>query len=168
MGIVEAITAATILVVGLLATFAVLDGSRELVTTSERKEIAAHRAERELERLSAIPFANLALASLPGAPAAGDTEDPRSWVSGSSFDWDRASASNASEALVVDASSPDAATPRQTFTDGATSGTIDTFVTTVATGLKRITVAVRLDGDRPPRRATIAATFTSDQSAVAP
>lgn len=169
MTVIEAMVASLVLVTGVLSTFAVIDGSRDLTTISERKEAAAHRAQLELERTKAIPFATLELASAPGTSA--DPLDPRSQVSGSpaSYDWDQASASNPLEQLAV-ATGPnaDAIAPRTAWQDGRYGGTVDTFVTRVATDLKRVTVAVRLDGDQGPRRAVIVSSLVSRQGTTAP
>ncbi len=170
---IEAIVAATILVGALAATFTVLDGSRDLVTVSERKEAAVHRAQTRLEQLRTIPFATLELDAAPGAPAAGDANDPRSWVAPGSpptFDWDRSSATNANEPLVIRTTvNPDAVAPRQTWSDGVFSGTVDTFVSTAGSGLKRVTVAVRLNGPQRPRGPIVVATLISQQAgATAP
>ena len=167
MGMVEAMVAAAVLLGGLLSTFLVLDGSRDLTTVSERKEVAVHRAERELERVQAIPYAQLELAAQPTAATPGDALDPRALVSGTNYDWDLTSATNPLEALVIKApaaTNPDAITSRQTWSDGRMSGTLDTFVTTAATGLKRVTVAVRLDGTQRPRSPIYMSTLVSQQA----
>ena len=164
MGIIEVVVAAAVLLGGLLATFTVLDGSRDLVTVSERKEAAIHRAQAKLERLRTIPFASLELDTAPGAPTAGDTNDPRSWVGAGGFDWDRSSSTNASEPLVVRTGvNPDAVVPRSSWTDGGFSGTIDTFISTAGPGLRRVTVAVRLAGDQRPRTPIVVSTLVSQQ-----
>lgn len=173
MGMIEAMTAVAVLLGALLATFTVLDSSRDLVTVSERKEAAVHRAETKLEQLRTIHFASLELASAPGSPAAGDANDPRSWVGGGSppsFDWDRSSTTNANEPLVVRTTvNPDAVTSRETWSDGTFSGTIDSFVSTAGSGLKRVTVAVRLNGTQKPRTPIVVSTLISQQAgATAP
>lgn len=167
MTLIEVMVAASILVGGLVATFMVLDGSRELATVSERKEVMVHRAEDELERIRAIPYAALELTALPGAATAGDLYDPRAGVSGSTYDWDQSSATNPAEPLVVKdpaATNPDAVTPRTSWTDGRYGGTLDVFVTNAGTDLKRVTVAVRLNGSEEPRRPILLSTFVSRQA----
>ena len=67
--LIELLAALSILLVGILGVAATLDKTRDAVTTSEVRETAVHRAERELERLRALRYANLALASVPsGSP----------------------------------------------------------------------------------------------------
>jgi Tfp pilus assembly protein PilV len=164
--LIEGLVAALVLVTGLLGTLTALDGSRQLTTTAERQTIATHRAEQQIERIRAIPFASLELASAPGTST--DPNDPRSGVSGTSYDWDRQSASNALEALAIKpaaATNPDAIAPRTTWSDGRYSGTLDTFVTTViADKLKRVTVAVKLDGTARPRTPIYVTTLASAAS----
>jgi hypothetical protein len=168
IGMVEALGAAVLLLVGVLAALSVFDGSRQLVTTSERKEVAVHHAEQELERAASIPYPQLELVSLPGSADAGDPHDPRAWASGTMFDWDAASAGNAAEPLAVKAAeavNPDAIVPRTNWSDGRFSGTSDTFVSLTANGLKRVTVAVRVSGGEPPRQPTVVSTFVAQAEA---
>jgi hypothetical protein len=172
MSIIEAMVAAALLLTGVVATLTVLDGSRMLVSTSERTEAAVHRGQQQLERAKAVPFASLELSAAPGASTGPD--DPRAAVVAGSpprYDWDLGSGANATEPLDIKApaaTNPDALAPRDTFDDGRISGTIDTFVTDVATDLKRVTVAVLLNGNRPPRRAVYVSTLVSPQAGVTP
>ena len=92
--------------------------------------------------MRAIPFDRLELTAAPGAPVSGDENDPRSHVVAGTppaFDWDWASDTNTAEPLVIQAtgtSNPDAIVSRPPggWQDGRFSGTLDTFVTTAATG----------------------------------
>ena len=167
MSMVEAMVAIAVLIVGLLATFVVLDGSRELTTVSERKQVAVHRAEDQLERLKTISFARLELVSAPVCPAPCSADDPRAQVTGTNYDWDASSATNAVEPLVVVGATPnpDAITSHTTWSDGRFAGTLDVFVTTAGTDLKRVTVAVKLDGASEPRRPILLSTLVSRQAA---
>jgi Tfp pilus assembly protein PilV len=171
MTIVEVLVAAAILVGGLVAALSVFAGSSRNVTTSERKEIAVHQGERELERLRVIAFDQLALAGTPGA--ATDAHDPRAHVVAGTpprYDWDWASADNATEPLVIASSpsAPDATPPRRTWSEGRFTGTTDVFITSVDARLKRVLVAVRLDGDQAPRRATVLSTLIAKPPGGAP
>lgn len=156
ISIVEATGAATILLVGVLGTFLALDGASRHATVSERKEVAVHRAELELERVRALTYDQVGLTAAPGAPAG--TDDPRSGVSGANYDSDPASAP-AAEPLVIGGTGT--VVPRTTWTDGRFSGTLDVFVTQVATGLKRVTVAAKLDGTERPRKPIYTATLVA-------
>jgi hypothetical protein len=165
--IVETIVAALILVGGLLSTFVVFDGSRDVTTVSERQETAVHRAERQLELVRSMPFAEVATATAPGA--ATGPSDPRAHVVAGSppkYDWDQQAPTTNAETLVVSAASPIPA--REPCDCGRFAGQVDTFVTSVATDLKRISVAVTLEGSLPPRRAIVASTLVSRQARRAP
>lgn len=167
MSMVEAMVAIAVLIVGLLATFVVLDGSRELTTVSERKQVAVHRAEDQLERLKTISFARLELAATPVCPTPCPANDPRAQVSGTNYDWDASSTTNPVEPLVVVGATPnpDAVTSRTTWSDGRFTGTLDVFVTTAGTDLKRVTVAVRINGAGEPQRPILLSTLVSKQAA---
>ena len=168
MGIIEAMVAAMILLVGILSTFAVLDGSRNLVTVSERKEVAVHQGELALEEMAARPFADIETEppDLTGL-VAGDTNDPRSGVVAGTPSTYRSDAANPLEPLVTEAVAPGGApASRTTWNDQRISGTVDTFVTAVGgtTDLKRITVGVRLNGTQGPVRPTYLSTLVSEQA----
>jgi hypothetical protein len=172
MSLIEAMVAAALLLTGIVGTFTLLDGSRKLVSTSERTEAAIHRGQQQLERARAIPFASLELSTAPAASTGPD--DPRAAVVAGTpprYDWDATSATNATEPLDVKAAAatnPDAIAPRQTFDDGRISGSVDTFVTDVSTDLKRVTVAVWLNDNRPPRKPVVVSSLMSPQAGVTP
>ena len=67
--IVEVLVASVVMVVGLLALLATFDHARNLTSGSERSAQAIRVAERELERLMAIPYNSLAQNSTATAPA---------------------------------------------------------------------------------------------------
>jgi hypothetical protein len=163
MTIVEVMVAATLLAGGIIGALTALDGSRKLNGTSERKEIAIHRGQQELERVRTIPFAQLELASAPATSA--DPTDARFHVSGGThYDWDHSSAANPLEPLAISAdpaANPDAIVSRRSWSDGRHSGTLDTFVTAVDPKLKRVTVAVKVGGGQQPRRPVVVSTLVS-------
>lgn len=72
--IVEAIVAATILLIGLLAGFLALDSASSAGKTAERQAIAAAVAERQIERMLAMSWTELAHCSVP--PASAEPGDP--------------------------------------------------------------------------------------------
>jgi type II secretory pathway pseudopilin PulG len=164
MGLIEALVAALILLGGILGTLSVINGSRDLGSVNERKQTAVHRAEQQLEKARAVGYANLAIKTAPGA---GTGDDPRAQVSGTNYDWDASSASNPVEPLVINDVSTSLDT-REVCDCGRYSGTVDTFVTQVTTDLKRVTVAVKLDGTQAPRKATIVSTLISRQARRTP
>lgn len=166
MGIIEAMAAAMILLVGILSTFAVLDGSRNLVTVSERKEVAVHQGELALEEMAARPFADIEIE--PPLPAtAGDANDPRANVLAGPPASYRSDPANPLEPLVTEpVAAGGAPASRTTWNDQRISGTVDTFVTAVGgtTDLKRVTVAVRLNGNQGPIRPIYLSTLVSEQA----
>src|SRR3712207_6301993 len=79
VGLIEVMASAIVLVVGLLTMVGSLDSSRDLVTTAERKEAAAHVAEREIEAIRKLPYRLVALDAAPLPSSA--PNDPRYYVS---------------------------------------------------------------------------------------
>src|SRR5918992_1682205 len=92
--LIELMIASLIMVVGLLALVSGLDHSRELVTHSEKVEAATHQAERAVERILATRYDEVSLTSMPSE--SDDARDPRFWVDGSTYRWDRSSTAPAS------------------------------------------------------------------------
>lgn len=72
--IVEAVVAATILLIGLLAGFLALESASSAGKTAERQAIAAAVAERQIERLLAMSWTHLAHCATPQQSA--DSGDP--------------------------------------------------------------------------------------------
>ena len=169
MGLVEALVAATILLGGILATLSVIDSSRSLGTVNERKQTAIHRAEQQLEKARAIPYAQLELKDAPVFSATAD--DPRQHVVTGpplKYDWDQTTPTTNAEALVVNTASTQNLYTHEACDCGRYSGWVDTFVTQVGTDLKRVTVAVKLDGATAPRKATLVSTLISRQARRTP
>jgi prepilin-type N-terminal cleavage/methylation domain-containing protein len=144
--LIELLAALTILLVGILGVTATLDKTRDAVSTSEVRETAVHRAEREIERLRALPYTELALASIPANSP--NQADPAFYVQGSQYQWDPADA-----ARVAPLITGGAIAPRTTWTDGRMSGTLQVYITSytdtaVAGGpqAKRIIVGVTVNG----------------------
>jgi prepilin-type N-terminal cleavage/methylation domain-containing protein len=63
--LVELLVAILVLTVGLLGLIGAFDSARKLNLLSERRTSMAHRAQLEIERLQAIPYGELAMASAP-------------------------------------------------------------------------------------------------------
>jgi hypothetical protein len=63
MTLVELLIAILVLTVGLLGLIGAFDSARKLDLLSERRTSMAHRAQLEIERLQAIPYGELAMAS---------------------------------------------------------------------------------------------------------
>jgi Tfp pilus assembly protein PilV len=63
--LLEVLIAILVLTVGLLGLIGAFDSARKLNLLSERRTSMAHRAQLEIERLQAIPYAELAMHSAP-------------------------------------------------------------------------------------------------------
>jgi prepilin-type N-terminal cleavage/methylation domain-containing protein len=178
--LIELMIASLIMVVGLLALVSGLDHSRELVTRSEKVESATHQAERAVERILAMRYDQVALTTTPS-----DSEsqaDPRFWVSGSTYQWDRGSSGTAAfETLCVTRCPAEAAGVTGTIVGAEEwedpgsrlSGWIHRFVTEVpdlceAAGCpgnqpaKRVTVGVTVDGNDPLEKPVFISTLMVD------
>lgn len=152
MTMIELMVAATICAVGTIATIGVIDHSRRTAVKSEKREAMAHQAEREMERLMELPWANLAHSAQPAAEASG----PASYVQGANFAYDRSNA-GATEQLVVSAANGQVPAVSNEWNDAQTrlSGQVHRFITRVdseglGTNTRRITVVVTANGlDNP-------------------
>jgi prepilin-type N-terminal cleavage/methylation domain-containing protein len=168
--LVELLMAIVVAAIGLSALVTTLAGSRDLVTVAEKKETMIHQAERELERILALPYPAVALNSAPGA-SSGDPDDPRRFVTEGtppSYRWDQ-DATPQTHPLVIDTTAGTLA-PLTPWTDGQSrlSGDIHCFVTTTddqcespscpgVQAARRVTVVVTVDapGGGPERSVLI-------------
>jgi type IV pilus assembly protein PilV len=155
--LVELMVAILLLAVGILATGTVLASATRYASASEARSSMAHLAQQEIERLGAVPYAQLAHASLP-ATGSTDPANPLHWYSTSAhtYQWDRSSGgATTAEPLVSDAAGAITTNPRS-WSDGRLSGEVYSFVTWVkeshcgsqcpnGQNYKRLTVAVVLD-----------------------
>jgi prepilin-type N-terminal cleavage/methylation domain-containing protein len=165
----ELLMAITVLAVGLMALVSSFDHSRDLVSTAEKTEIASHRAERELERILALPYADVEHGTTPGSST--DPASPARYVSGTSYQYDQGSTGPQSETLVVVSDGgTDIPSTASDWTDSETrlEGQIQSFVTwtgdycTAADRTrcaKRVTVAVTVGGPRPLSRPVLISTI---------
>ena len=155
--LIELLAALSILLVGILGVAATLQKTREAVSIAEVRETAVYRAEREIERLRSLPYASLALASMPASSP--DQSDPAFYVQGTQYQWDSGNA--ASVAPLVTGG---AIAPRTTWTDGRLSGTLQVYVTTFVDTVagtpqaKRLIVGVTVNGRYALNRPTIVST----------
>jgi Tfp pilus assembly protein PilE len=88
MTIVEGVVAALIVVIGALATLQAFDAGARNTFRAEESQVVVNRLQAELEKISALPYTQVALSSMPTASA--EANDPRSRVTASSFAVDRA------------------------------------------------------------------------------
>ena len=156
----EMLIAMTVIAVGLMALVSSFDHSRELVSHAEKTEVASHQAQKAMERVLAMPYAQVAHATAPTHST--DTTSPANYVTGSSYQWDQGSTGPRSDNLEVDATNGQISNVAN-WADSASrlTGKIYTFVTRTgdlcsATGCpagdqrgKRVTLAVTVDGPRP-------------------
>jgi prepilin-type N-terminal cleavage/methylation domain-containing protein len=167
----ELLAAITLLAVGLIALVGTFDGSRDLVSVAEKTEVASHRAERELERILALPYASVAHPSTPGSST--DQTSPAAFVSGTSYQYDQGSTGPRSETLAAPVAGSAVGTTPETWVDSETRlrGRIQSFVTWTgdyciptnrALCAKRLTVAVTVDGNRPLRRPVLISTILTN------
>jgi prepilin-type N-terminal cleavage/methylation domain-containing protein len=174
----ELLIAMAVTAVGLMALVSSFDHSRELVSVAEKTEVASHQAERAMERVLALPYAQVAHVTAPLHD--NDATHPAFYVTGSSYQWDQGTTGPQSDNLETAANG--LITNVQTWQDSASrlSGEIHTFVTrtddlcptyTPASGTpactgtergKRVTVAVIVDGPRPLRRPVLISSVMVD------
>ena len=145
--LVELLAACLLLAVGVLGVVGSLDLSRTAVSRAEVREAATHRGERELERLRALPYAQLALTVAPGP--SGAPADPDSFVRpGAKYQWDPGDAAKVSDMVVGGGVAPQTA-----WADGRHRGKVHAYVlryddaaVTGPIGARRVVVAVTVDG----------------------
>ncbi|HEX8122604.1 MAG TPA: hypothetical protein VF549_15195 [Solirubrobacteraceae bacterium] len=150
MTVIELLVAAAVCAVGIAATIGVMDNSRALSVRSEKRDVLAHQAEREVERLMALPWTQFRHPTTPTASAS-PPGNPSTYISGTSYKWDRKTPA-ASEVMAVGTGGQVAST-FTTWTDNGTrlSGRVYRYVTTIDPNSRRLTVIVTANGaDAPP------------------
>jgi type II secretory pathway pseudopilin PulG len=167
--VVEAVIGAMLMVIGMLATFQILDSATRNAARAEGTQVALEVAQREMEELRALGYDEVALTATPST--SGNTNDPRSRVSGGNFALNRDGTSPAT--MVVNGGSVfgggtisgGVVDPGpETFASGQVTGRIYRFVvwrndSQCAESLcggtqdfKQVIVAVRLDAGAGPER----------------
>lgn len=150
--LIELLMAMMLIAVGVIALVATFDTSRSLVTTAERNEAAAHRAEQEMERILSLDYSAVALTSAPTVSA--DPASPAYYVKpGDKYQWNHGAGATPADDLVVNPAG--SVGPPSNWTDGHSrlSGSIHRYVTWVddpccagAQDARRVTVAVTVNG----------------------
>ena len=150
--VVEVMVAVALMVVGISAMLTTFDGSRDLVSTSEKNGIAAHRGQLEVEKALSLDYANVALTSMPAHSGSASSPDYYANSDGS-YQWDQGSSPQPADPMVVDATGG-ALVHVSSWSDGQSrlSGSVYRYVTWIdepnvpgAHNAKRITVAVTVD-----------------------
>jgi Flp pilus assembly pilin Flp len=172
--IVEVMVAAVLMVVGILALITTFDGSRNLVTTSEKNGIAAHRGQLEVEKALSLDYRNIALTSAPAHSGSSSSPDYYANPDGT-YQWDQSASPQPADPMVVDATDG-ALVHVSTWNDGQSrlSGSVYRYVTWIddphvpgAQNAKRITVAVTVDnpGATGPKKPLIVSSIAFDPEA---
>jgi Tfp pilus assembly protein PilV len=150
MTIIELLVSATICSVGIAATIGVMDQSRETSVKSEKRDAMAHQAEREMERLMALPWLNFQHSAQPVSTAS-PAGNPSTYISGTSYKYDRKD-SSVSEPLVWSTTNGQVAATYSTWDDNQTrlTGRVYRYITRIDGNSRRVTVVVTADGAKPP------------------
>lgn len=182
---IELMVAMIILAGGVSAVVATLDNSRKLSGNSEREIIGATLGQREMERISALPYPAIALAAAP-TPSS-DPLEPTYYMkpcpsAGSTdcYQWDHGTSANTRERVVVDAANADP-TPNPVVVQAPGRNgrarvrvSIYRFITWVddptctlascagATDYKRVVLAIKVPGG--PKNPIIMSTIIRDQA----
>ncbi|HEV2874326.1 MAG TPA: prepilin-type N-terminal cleavage/methylation domain-containing protein [Thermoleophilaceae bacterium] len=173
----ELLIAMAVTAIGLMALVSSFDHSRELVSTAEKTEVASHQAERSMERVLAMPYAQVAHATAPVHDT--DSTNPAHYVSGSSYQWDQGATGPRSDTLEVDSVNGQIANVSN-WADSTSrlTGKTYTFVTRTgdlcsATGCpagdqrgRRVTLAVTVDGPRPLRKPVLISSLIINPAAT--
>jgi prepilin-type N-terminal cleavage/methylation domain-containing protein len=157
MTLIELLVAAVLMAVGIVSLFGVFDGSRALVTTSEKSDVAAHQGEADLEAILRMDYKTVALPS--AAVHSGTTTNPDWYVQGNgTYRWDQSTtAPKPPDPQVVDAANA-ALTHLSTWSDGQSrlSGSIYRYVTWIddpnvagTQDAKRVTIVVTVNNTGP-------------------
>lgn len=170
MTLVEALIASLVLAVGVIGSVGAMDAARTSATRAEARETAAARAEREVERLRAVPWEQLALTSTPGSSA--DPRHPGFYVrSGPGYQWDHTTSSRVEPLVVngVDGTTGGTVAHETTWAHTRMGGKQHVFITWVddaccagTKDLKRITVATTVDGPSGPSAPIVVSTLARE------
>jgi prepilin-type N-terminal cleavage/methylation domain-containing protein len=160
MTLIELMIAAVVCAVGIMATIAVLDTSREVSVKAEFRETMSHQAQREIERLMELPWSELAHQTAPSASSTAG--DPASHVSDGRYAYDRKNPT-VTEPFVLESTGLVDHVPTA-WTDGQTrlGGRVHRFVTRVSANARRITVVVTgaATGAKPPAHVLVSSIKT--------
>ncbi|HEX8085279.1 MAG TPA: type II secretion system protein [Solirubrobacteraceae bacterium] len=150
MTIIELLVSASICAVGIAATIGVMDQSRQTSVKAEQRDAMAHQAERELERLMALPWLNFQHSALP-VSSASPAGNPSTYISGTSYKYDRKDAS-ASEPLVYSTANGQVEPSYTAWNDNQSrlSGRVYRYITRIDANSRRVTVVVTADGAKAP------------------
>ena len=168
--IIEALAALALMTTGIVALIGSIDKQRDLVTHSEKKEAAAHVAQREMEKVLALDYDKAAYPTGTTLSSNADVNHPDHYVSGSQFQWDRNNSANVNPIVTASTGTithgPDTWTSAPTDS-GRITGKVYRYVTRVddsdcrpvgscpSGAYRRVTIAVTVDGTGGPRVPTL-------------
>jgi len=122
--IIEILVAAFILVLGSLAVFQTLSASVHNVQRGREAQVGLSVAQREMEKIRALPFEKIALKTTPVNST--ETSNPNNRVSGSTFNLKRSGSSEF--ATMVVSSSGEVEPTSSAFSVGGTKVTVYRYV----------------------------------------
>jgi prepilin-type N-terminal cleavage/methylation domain-containing protein len=170
---IELMVSVMILSTGIVALVGALDMQRDLVGVAERKEAITHVAEREMEKVLALPHEEVVLSADPEQSS--DPNHPGYYVNAAQrrFQWDRDNSARVEN--LVDPQTGGLA-PESDWSTQGMSGKVHRYVTWGADSdgscqpagscpngaYKRVTVAVTLAGPKGPRRPTLVSALVID------
>ncbi len=154
--LVELVVASVLMLAGILSVFLAFEVTQRANGRGERTAVVAHRAQSEIERIVALPYASVGMESIPTNSGSGNAKDPLNYVvnspAGYEYDW----AQPAKKEPFV---SGGTLAPSSAWTDGKLSGTLYRFITWIADpcptcansqDYKRVTVVLTTPGAASP------------------
>lgn len=138
MSLIEVLVAATVLLVGIMSLTTVFTSATELTSNSKRESQAVDFGQRQLELLRALPYESVAMSSCTG---------DATWTAFATPGSSTHVAPLGTETMACDATNGRVA-PSATWSDDvtATRGTVYRYVTQPAADVRRIVVAVTVQG----------------------
>lgn len=121
--LVEGLVAGLLLLIGMLGSIGIFESSGHESATGERQQIAAERAQAELERIRELPYNELAINNAEGWSPSGAAGDPIERISGTypeyQFAWNEA---EGAEEMVMSETPNRGISPYTPASSGATGG----------------------------------------------
>lgn len=161
--LIEVLIAVTVMSIGVAATMRAFGAAGRTTLSAQAQQVAVQQAQAELERISTLPYGELAMTAAP--PSSSDPRDPGYQVSGSLF----SVRAGLSEPLVMTASEGSVARVEpgpEPFAVGTGGGTITGHVYRYVSWRDESCPLSLCEGDENTKRVTVAATvdapFRSD------
>src|SRR4030081_2528185 len=155
LGLIELMVAMSLMLVGVLSAFVAFEASQKADARGERTASVAHRAQSEIERIEALPYASVGMKTIPTNSGSGKANDPLNYVvnspAGYKYDWSQSTSEPFVNGGEVE--------PSSEWTGGDGKGTMYRFVTWVADpcptcansqDYKRVTIVLTTSGNAAP------------------